>query len=172
MSLIKECKDGSELYKRFRKMLKKREYLRIARTFYVHSLDKKCGPRQRRGDTLFYPILNQGFTIYPYKRLFPWTLESIKIPKAMYDILHNQVPFAAIMSMGHGPKLCNFLKRLDDLGVSISFTVSAVSYNSGFKQRKLYDYDSSTPEDEAHVREYRNAVKEFEKILQQSKAQA
>jgi hypothetical protein len=172
MSIIKECKDGTELYKRFRKMLKKGEHLRIARTFYVHSLDEKCGPRQRRGDTLFYPILNQGFTIYPFKRFYTRKLKSVKIPEVMYDILQNQVPFAAIMSMGPGPKLCNLLKRLDDLGVSISFTVYARSYYPDVKQRELYDYDSSTPEDEAHVREYRNAAKEFEKILQQSKAQA
>jgi hypothetical protein len=74
--------------------------------------------------------------------------------------------------MGPGPKLCNLLKRLDDLGVSIGFTVYARSYYPDVKQRELYDYDSSTPEDEAHIREYRNAAKEFEKILQQSKAQA
>lgn len=172
MSIIKECKDGNELYKRFRKMLNKGEHLRIGRTFFVHSLDKKCGPRQRRGDTLFYPILNQGFTIYPYKRFSAWKLKSVKIPEAMYDILQNQVPFANIMSMGPGPKLCNLLKRLDDLGVSVSFTVSAVSYYPDVKRRELYDYDSSTPEDEAHAREYCDAAKEFEKILQRSKAQA
>lgn len=172
MNIIKECKDGNEMYKRFRKMLNKGEHLSIGRTFYVRSLDEKCGPRQRRGDTLFYPVLNQGFTIYPFKSVKAWELESIKVPKEIDDTLRNQVPYAAIMSMGHGPKLCNLLKRLDDLGVSVGFTVSGVSYLTGCgKWRELYDYDSSTTEDEKHIRKYYDAVDKFKKLVEQSKAQ-
>lgn len=172
MDIIKECKDGNEMYRRFRKMLNKGERLRIARTFYVRSLDEKCGPRQRRGDTLFYPVVYQGFTVYPFKSVLSRELKSIKISKDMYETIHSQVPYAAILSIGHGPKLCNLLKRLDDLGASISFTVSAVSYSPRVKWRELYHYDSSTIEDKKHVRKYYDAVDKFKKLLEQSKAQS